>query len=186
MHVLGLDISTSCTGWCVVNLDGCLGSSKVDLGYIPMSNIKGSYAKAQKVLEALYAIKEKYTVSHIFVEENLQSFRTGLSSAKTLATLARFNGIVSYLSQSVFEVEPVFLNVNNARKAVGLKLIRKSKGGAPTKLQVFDWVSAQIDYDWPEKILKSGPRKGQTILNPVCYDMADAFVIAKSGLMNIL
>ena len=185
MQVLGLDISTSCTGWCVINTDDHLGSSNVDLGYIPMSNIKGSYAKAQKVLETFCDIKKKYNITHIFVEENLQSFRTGLSSAKTLATLARFNGIVSYLSQSVFEVEPIFLNVNNARKSVGLKIIRKSKGGKDTKLQVFDWVQSQLEYDWPKKTLKSGPRKGVTILDPVGYDMADAYVITRSGLMNI-
>ena len=108
-----------------------------------------------------------------------------MSSAKTLATLARFNGIVSYLSQSVFEAEPIFLNVNNARKSVGLKIIRKSKGGKDTKLQVFDWVQSQLEYDWPKKTLKSGPRKGVTILDPVCYDMADAYVISRAGLMNI-
>ena len=186
MYVLALDISTSCTGWCVVDIDNCLGSSKVDLGYIPMSNIKGSYAKAQKVLETFHEIKKIYEIDHIFVEENLQSFRTGLSSAKTLATLSRFNGIVSYLSQSVFNVEPVFLNVNNARRSVGLKIIRKSKGGADTKLQVLEWVKSQINHDWPKKTLKSGPRKGLTIIDPVCYDMADAYVIARSGIMNIL
>jgi hypothetical protein len=39
---------------------------------------------------------------------------------------------------------------------------------------------------WPTKILKSGPRKGQEVLEIGCYDMADAYVIAASSIhMNI-
>ena len=77
--------------------------------------------------------------------------------------------------------------MNNARKQVGMKLIRKSKGGKPTKEQVLDWVQCEIidKSVWPTKKLKSGPRKGVVILDPVCYDMADAYVIARAGLMNI-
>jgi hypothetical protein len=125
-------------------------------------------------------------VTKICIEENLQSFRTGLSSAKTLAALARFNGIVSYLSEQVFEIAPEFLNVNSARRSVGITLVRKKDGGRPTKEQVFDWVSKEMSdtdnqYQWPVKTLKSGPRKGKTILEPGCYDMADAFVIARAG-----
>jgi hypothetical protein len=162
-----------------------------EMGYILISKEKGSYRKAQRVLDVLNEISLKYDIKHVFIEENLQTFRTGLSSAKTLATLARFNGIVSYLCEEVFIHEPNFLNVNNARRQVGMKIIRKSKGGKPTKEQVIDWVHADIltnshlDYQWKRKILKSGPRKGVSILDPVCYDMADAYVIARAGQMNI-
>ena len=79
---------------------------------------------------------------------------------------------------------PEFINVNHARKSLGIKTKRKKDGGAPIKEQIFDWVSSSQDlkeYDWPTKTLKSGPRRGQIILDPRCYDMADAYVIAKSG-----
>ena len=189
--ILGLDISTSCTGWCVMDTECPLDDQIFEMGYILISKEKGSYRKAQKVLDVLNDICLKYDVKHVFIEENLQTFKTGLSSAKTLATLARFNGIVSYLCEEVFGCEPNFLNVNNARRQVGMKIIRKSKGGKPTKEQVMDWVHIDIlershtNYQWKEKVLKSGPRKGTAILDPVCYDMADAYVIARSGLMNI-
>ena len=185
--ILGLDISTSCTGWCVMDTECPLDVRNIELGYILISKEKGSYRKAQKVLETLKEIQAKHQIEKIFIEENLQTFRTGLSSAKTLATLARFNGIVSYLCEEVFKRQPFFLNVNNARKSVGLQLIRKSKGGKPTKEQVMDWVCTQLTDDniWPKKTLKSGPRKGIVILDPVCYDMADAYVISRAGLMNI-
>ena len=35
---------------------------------------------------------------------------------------------------------------------------------------------------WPDKTLKSGPRKGLVILDDCCYDIADAVVTAKAGL----
>ena len=189
--ILGLDISTSCTGWCVMNTEWSPDHRNFEMGYIFISKEKGSYRKAQRVLRTLKEINLNHKIDHVFIEENLQTFRTGLSSAKTLATLARFNGIVSYLCEEVFDCEPNFLNVNNARRQVGMKIIRKSKGGKPTKEQVMDWVQQDIaesfktKYDWPIKILKSGPRKNQKILDPVSHDMADAYVIARSGLMNI-
>ena len=71
-----------------------------------------------------------------------------------------------------------------ARKSVGLKINRKSD--ATTKQQVLDWVSLQLEdvgYQWPVKILKSGPRKGMEVLQPGCYDMADSYVIAKANLI---
>ena len=75
------------------------------------------------------------------------------------------------------------LNVNAARKTLGIRLIRKKQGGKPTKNQVFDWVSDRVEseipgYQWPMKTLKSGPRKGEVVFEPSVFDMADAYVIA--------
>ena len=192
--VLGLDVSTSCTGWCVMETQSTqndsLGHGKAWLGFIPLSGIKGAYQKAREVQRAISVIQLRHDVRRIFIEENLQSFRTGLSSAKTLATLARFNGIVSYLVQDQFEIEPEFINVNAARRRVGLNLVRKSKGGAPTKEQVMEWVISDMKkksmvYNWPTKVLKSGPRKNQEIVHPYSYDMADAYVISRAGILGV-
>jgi len=177
VNILGLDISTSCTGWCILGPEGTL----VDMGYITLSKEKDLYTKAQVVLTQLETLKKIHDISLIYIEENLQAFRPGLSSAKTLLTLARFNGIVGYTTQQLFDIIPEYVNVNAARKANGIKIIRKSKGGAPTKDQVFEWVSNKVNYNWPVKTLKSGPRKGQTVLEPGCYDAADAYVIAVAG-----
>jgi len=178
--ILGLDVSTSCTGWSVLDSDGTL----IDIGYIRLDKLKDLFCKAQEVFNVISEIYVNYAIHDVFIEENLQSFRTGFSSAKTLSTLARFNGIVSYVTYQVIDIKPKMLNVNAARRSVGLKIDRKSE--ETTKEQVLNWVSGEIsntDYQWPVKILKSGPRKGQTILNPACYDMADAFVIARAGIL---
>lgn len=176
-HILGLDISTSCTGWCIMSLSG----SFVDMGYISLDAHEKTFQKAHAMSKELSRLQGKYNVKQVAIEENLQAFRPGFSSAKTLLTLARFNGIVSYLSQEHFLVEPEFINVNVARKLLGIKVISKKKGGKPTKEQILDWVNSQVNYSWPVKILKSGPRKGDSILEPGCFDAADAYVIAAAA-----
>ena len=176
--ILGLDISTSSTGWSVLDTEGTL----VEQSYIRLDKIKNTMAKATEVSSALESIKEKYDITSIFIEENLQMFRPGLSSAKVLITLARFNGMVTLMSYKVFGIEPEFLNVNAARKLVGLKIDRKDKSKT-TKEKVLEWVDDELDqsYVWPKRTLKSGPRKGTEVYESGCYDIADAHVIALAG-----
>lgn len=176
--ILGLDISTSSTGWSVLDTEGTL----VEQSYIRLDKIKNTMTKASEVSSTLEDIKEKYDITSIFIEENLQMFRPGLSSAKVLITLARFNGMVTLMSYKVFGIEPEFLNVNAARKLVGLKIDRKDKSKT-TKEKVLEWVDDELDqsYVWPKRTLKSGPRKGTEVYESGCYDIADAHVIALAG-----
>ena len=180
--LLSLDISTSCTGWCIFNDQNELEG----IGYIDLRKHKGLYEKASKVKSKLLKLILLYPIEAVAVEENLQAFRPGLSSAKTLMTLAQFNGVVRWLCHSELSV-PVFVhNVNTARKSVGLKIDRKSSKS--TKEQVYDWVKSdnnqnileQLAIEWPTKILKSGPSKGKQRLCNESYDMADAYIIGKA------
>ena len=181
MIVLGLDISTSITGYCLINTEMPLGNRLIICDSIIMSKEKDSYAKSVKVRDVFKDLGKNYNIDVICVEENLQAFRRGLSSAKTLSTLARFNGIVTFLAQDTLQTNVKMINVNTARKQAGLKVDRKSE--VTIKEQVLAWVKLQPDfegYDWPTKILKSGPRKGMEIQAPQCYDIADAAVVALS------
>jgi len=178
MTILGLDISTSCTGWCITTPKGKL----IDMGYVPLTRIGSVLCRADMMKHSLEGIKNDHQIKRIVIEENLQAFRPGFSSAKTLMSLARFNGIVSYICREVFELDPEYINVNVARRSIGLKIDRKSS--LNTKDQVLSWVTDQLkttSHQWPVKVLKSGPRKGQSVPEPGCYDMADAFVICSSA-----
>jgi len=183
--ILGLDISTSCTGWCVLDDLGRL----VSIGYIDLKKEKNAFKKAKIVQQRLSNIHISHEIKKIFIEENLQTFRSGFSSAKTLSTLARFNGIVSFICYEEFKRDPEFLNVNSSRRSLGIKIQKEKDCGKSTKQQVLEWVSISLGdtgHKWPIKTLKSGPRKGQDVLEGGCYDMADAYVIAKAGIeMNI-
>ena len=179
---LGLDISTSCTGYCLFNSEGHL----VDIGGIRLSSKESLFSRVTDVSRALREVCEGKTIKSVFIEENLQAFRPGLSSAKTLLTLARFNGMISYEVYSMTGLDPTYVNVNAGRKIVGLKIDRKSD--LSTKDQVYEWVCQDLNKTntkiaWPFKILKSGPRKGQEVLDASAYDMSDAYVICKAGML---
>jgi len=174
-HTLGLDISTSCTGVCFLDEKGKIAL----LTHIKYPSKVNLWEKADFTLSFLKKIvaDTDLNVTGFFVEESLQKFRPGLSSAKTLTTLSKFNGIVCYLGRKVFNLDPVPINVNTARKSVGLKIPR----GSNAKQIVHEWVSSETVFVWPTKILRGGPRKGQEVLIDACYDMADAYLIARSG-----
>jgi Holliday junction resolvasome RuvABC endonuclease subunit len=175
--ILGLDISTSCTGWCLIDPSE---NNIIEMGYIDLSKEKNFLLKAEMVKDDLVSLYRKNMINRVFIEENLQAFRPGFSSAKTLMTLARFNGIISYICKRDLGLDPEFINVNIARKTLGFKINRSSS--FTTKEQIFEWVDSNVDFNWPTKVLKSGPRKGIEILTPGCYDMADAYVIARAGI----
>ena len=177
--LLALDISTSCTGYCLFDDNGL-----VDIDYINLSKHKGLYQKAAYVKDRIYKLSCKYDIKQVVVEENLQAFRPGLSSAKTLMTLAQFNGVVRWICYEIFNDKISSINVNTARKSVGLKINKKDKTKT-TKEKVLDWVTQDnATIKWPTKILKSGPNKGKERICAEAYDMADAYVIGKSFLVE--
>ena len=178
--LLALDISTSCTGYCVFN-----ENELVDIGFINLSKHKDFYEKAYSVKSVIQEINKRYNISVVVVEENLQAFRPGLSSAKTLMTLAQFNGTVRWICSEIFNLKPEAINVNSARKLIGLKIDKKNKN-KNTKQQVLEWVSKDnSSIVWPTKILKSGPNKGKKRICNESYDMADAYVVGKSYFLKV-
>jgi len=176
--LLALDISTSCTGYCVFD-----ENELRDIGYINLSKHKGLFEKAFCVKQRIIDLDDMYTIDRVVVEENLQAFRPGLSSAKTLMTLAQFNGVVRWICHERLDVPVEAINVNTARKNVGLKIDKKDKTKS-TKEKVLEWVSAdKPTIQWPMKTLKSGPNKGKVRVCNEAYDMADAYVIGKSHII---
>ena len=116
MKVFGLDISTSTTGWCLTNkVDGEV--ALVDAGFIHHKGKRTLHEKAQDVKTILRKNFKEHGIDIICIEENLQSFRTGLSSARTLMTLSRYNGIVSHECWLETNIVPLYYNVNSARKS---------------------------------------------------------------------
>ena len=80
--MLGLDISTSITGATVIQ-----NGKIIDSLYWDTRNKRKFptlYEKADFVQASLWTLKEKYDITNVFIEQSLQSFRSGFSSAKTL------------------------------------------------------------------------------------------------------
>ena len=184
MLVMGLDISTSITAFTLMDTDVPLANRHIKSDAIHLSKYKSIYDKARRIRDVFDDLTKEYQIDKIVAEEALQSFRRGLSSARTLSTLARFNGIVCYLAEDIFELPIELVNVTKARSSLGIKIDRKSE--KTTKEQVLEWVSSQKEFenfDWPTKCLKSGPRQGQTINDKSCFDIADSSVVCMFGIV---
>ena len=176
--ILGLDISTSCTGFCIVDDEG----NPVHFSHVELTKVENFFEKAKKVKLHILNLMIKYNISEIAVEDYLTSFARGRSSSGTLFKLAKFNGIIQWICYSDLGMQASTINVNSARKSNNIIVLSKKKTTENTKDQVLRQVKVIVGeaFNFPTKILKSGPRKGLEIYEKHSYDMADAFVIAKA------
>lgn len=181
--VLGLDVSTAIVGCCVLRDDACFSSSDVklsidSLSVVDLRKIDSVFEKADEVKRHLQEIKKTVDVDRIVIEAALMGFRPGMSNAQTITTLVKFNGMVSLVSRDVFSIRPSYVSSTHARKVCGIKVVKTSVGG-PQKLQVFDFLSKNdlSHIVWPKK------RKSEKVVD-WSYDAADAFVVARSSLLQ--
>ena len=95
-------------------------------------------------------------------------------------TLAKFNGLISYLSYKAFNAEVYDINVTSARKAIGFKNTQADK--RPVKEKVFDFVTAlHPEFPWKRHVAKTGGKKGQEVYDTEMKDACDAWVICVGG-----
>lgn len=177
--ILGLDISTSVVGVCL--LDASTGVL-VDLQPIKLTSSKllTMWDKADAAIAGIKSIVGQHTVMKVYVEANAKMFSVGFSSADTLMTLAKFNGIVSYLSHKAFAAPIVDVNVSSARKAVGFKNTKTDK--RPVKDKVFEFVTTlHPEFPWKKHVAKTGKSQGQEVFDAEMKDCSDAWVIAAGG-----
>ena len=118
--ILGVDVSTSITGFAIVADNQLLYYDSIDLRKFKNVFDK-SIAIKEKILDLyeMYQLNNDdsptwgdsdYPIQHIYVEQPFTFFNSGGSSAKTMATLQKFNGIVSWILYEIFEIKPEFTN----------------------------------------------------------------------------
>ncbi len=162
--ILGLDISTSITGITLLDRDGKIVYNLA----VDTRKYKDFFEKAEVVEIAIKDLGIK--PEQIFIEQSLQTFRSGFSSAKTLSTLSRFNGVVSWLCYKIFAIKPQYIAATSARKQAGIKVPKGVKGKQAVMKHVIDNVpEVAIEYT------RAGNPK------PGCFDKADSWVIARAG-----
>jgi hypothetical protein len=185
--ILGMDVSTSCTGVCVVDSDvqpDVKGSHILFLDRIEFKGCKTFWDKTTvvaKYLDDLISgsfadgrLTTGICPDRVVLEEPLMGFRSGMSSAQTITQLMRFNGIVSYIALTRFKCEPEYIGSAHARKLCGIKLQRTSIAG-PQKEQVFLYMAKNDlkHVQWP--LTKMGK------VVPWSRDATDAYVIARAA-----
>ena len=169
--ILGLDISTSITGFTVIGNSGDV----VLCSYIDLKKFSNVFEKARTVEQELQKLFVQYKIEQVWIEESLQMFSSGMSSAKTLATLTKFNGIVSWIAWDKFEIVPEYVAAVSARKEIGLT-VPKGKRGKDVVME------HMLDKE-PWFVVEYG-RTGK--IKPHFYDMADSFVVAKAGFLRCM
>ena len=177
MKYLGLDVSTSCTGLCLLNEEGEIEK----LGYVDLTKFKGLLTKADKFQEEFVSWLSDIDPNQLYVavEEAAQAYRPGLSSAKTIATLNQFNGMIQLVSSQLTKNDVKTILPVLCRSASGIKLISEKKCGISTKDQVRAVFEEQTGRVLPSKKLKSGPRKDMMVFDVRNYDTIDAWVVSR-------
>jgi len=165
---LGLDISTSITGATVME------EGKIIETFIWDTRNKRKfetfYQKAKFIKENILTIKHKYDINNIYIEQSLHSFRSGFSSAQTLSTLSRFNGVVSWLCFEIFDIKPQMIAATSARKQAGVGI----KRGENAKEKVLQFVLDNFPQIEIQYTKHGNPKPGM-------YDLCDSIVIALAG-----
>lgn len=164
--ILGLDISTSITGATVIDNSGrVIYNEAWDL-----RKYKNFFEKAEIIKGKIWELDDTFVIKEVYIEQSLQSFRSGFSSAKTLSTLSRFNGVVSWLCYDILKITPEYIAATSARKKCGITIPKGKKAKNVVIKYVIDNVpSVTIDYT----------RHGNP--KPGCFDKADSWVIAMAG-----
>lgn len=184
MHfVLGLDISSSCVGVCYLNVASGIKTDGTHIEVLDHIDLKSSakltnlWQKADELKKVLNKMISDYSMKpdQIIIEDAAKKFTPGRSSADTISTLLRFNGISSYVVRELFNKDPEFLGAQEARKLCSLKMQRVGKVNKPQKEQVFEaMMSSDLKHIvWPKK--KSGADVEWS------RDATDAYVLAKAG-----
>ncbi len=171
MLVLGLDISTSISGATVLDSTGLMLYNE-SWDTRNKRHFPSIYHKARLIRDKLENIRDTYNIEKILIEQSLHSFRSGFSSAQTLSTLSRFNGIVSWLCSDIYQTEPHLIAATTARKQAGLTI----KRGENAKEKVLNFVVDSEPGFLVEYTKHGNPKPGS-------YDRADSYIIAKAALI---
>ena len=113
MVTLGLDASTTCVGYAFTK-----DKKILDMGFIDIKKEKNHKDKVQIVLDFLTNTSYINNTTIINVEDNLSGFAGGRTSQQVIVKLAKFNAILCFMIENIFEIEPNNINPMTARKNV--------------------------------------------------------------------
>jgi len=166
--ILGLDLSTSIIGLCVVDPDGEICHQE----HIDLRKEKSFLNKVAHAKEKILHLIKAGGIEDVWIEQSLQAFRPGFSSAKTLLTLSKFGGIMEWIIFEKTGITPQYIGASSARKTCGITVSRGEKGKEVVMRFLLDKEpSFVVEYTTYGNIKKH------------FYDIADAIVIAKAGFL---
>lgn len=171
--ILGLDISSSKIGIALIAYNKEILTSEV----LKLSSDMSLEQRALMLENKLKKLDSYYLIDDVFVEEPFVAFGGGKTTAQTIATLQRFNGMCSYICYKVFEFEPNMVAVRTARNKLGIKIPKNVKK-TETKKFIIEYVQTNHPEFKYNMTHKGNPEPGTD-------DRADAVVIGLYGLSLI-
>ena len=162
---LGLDISTTTTGYAITTND-----SIIELGFVDLKKQTDISDKAWTLVNHLCELDSLESVKDIIVEDSLSGFMRGRTSQQTIIKLAKFNAVVCFLCEYQLQIKPVLVGAMTARK----QLFGKSRiKGMTAKEFVKNRVEEKYDV---EDFMKYTTRGNWDNRN---MDALDALVVSK-------
>jgi Holliday junction resolvasome RuvABC endonuclease subunit len=166
--ILGIDVSTSHMGLAILGRDAeILFKTCVKIKAPSTKTITQISLEYKSQLQSTF---NNYEIRAVYIEEIMRGGSFG-TSQNTILRLAQINAVTAFIVEEMLGIAPGFVNVNTARKLLGVK-----KSGAK-----------KAKMDTLEKVLEIYPafEYGVTSAgNPVdgTLDIVDAIVVARAGL----
>ena len=164
--ILGLDVSTTRIGWAVIDEDQSLIDSSFYKTDKDMTLEERAADFRTNVLDPLSIV---HRIHEVRVEEPFSMFSGGKTTAKTMSSLQRFNGMISLLVLQVFGDPPTMVGSRTARARCGIKVPK----GTKAKKVIVEWADNYFDSFNVELTRHGNPKPGTD-------DEADAIVVALS------
>lgn len=165
MVILGLDSSTSVTGWAFREDKKILSA-----GFIDTKKFDTTKEKTFHVISVLEKDPNISKISHINLEAALSGFAGGFTSQQVIITLARHNAVFAYILEEHFKTKVNLLSVTTMRKHLFGKC--RIKGIKPK-----DFVKQQLEALMPD-VTKFTTQNKKGNWDERNSDMYDAVVCA--------
>ena len=111
MVILGLDSSTSTTGWSF-----CENGKILSAGFVDTKKLETTKEKTFHVISCLEKTNEIKRFDEINLEAALSGFAGGFTSQQVIITLARHSAVFAYIIEEYFKKKVNLLSVNTMRK----------------------------------------------------------------------
>lgn len=165
--ILGIDVSTTKIGWSIIDLET---KELINSGVFKTDSKEGLEERGISFREnVLKPIKTLHNITIIRIEEPFSMFSGGKTTANTMSSLQRFNGMISILVYDLFSIKPELVGARVARSRAGIKVPK----GEDAKKIVTEWVQNKYSNFKVEYTKHGNPKPGTD-------DEADAIVIAYS------
>jgi hypothetical protein len=164
--IIGFDISSTTTGWCVLDVDAELKNIKyIDSGYFKPIKDGTIFDRLSHSKEQIIKILDEHKPDEVVIEDLIQ-FMKGHSTAKTIITLSLFNRNVGMVAYDYLEKNPQLFSVMTIRHGI------KTNKILPSKEEIPELVAQHLGIKFPYYYGKGGKIKTES------YDVADAISVA--------